>query len=76
LRTAWRKSIRFCEREILASNTDLARKLVELEKRLDQTLVGHDKAIASILAAIRQLMAPCTPPKRGIGFTADITPTK
>jgi hypothetical protein len=26
--------------------------------------------------AIRQLMAPSTPPKRGIGFTADITPTK
>jgi ATP-dependent Clp protease ATP-binding subunit ClpA len=63
-------------REILALNSDLAKKLVELETRLDQKLVGHDKAIASILAAIRLLMAPSNSPKRGIGFTADIDPSK
>jgi hypothetical protein len=59
-------------REVLASNTDLANKLVELETRLDKKLVVHDRAIASILAAIRQLMAPVESPRHGIGFTADI----
>jgi hypothetical protein len=38
--------------------------------------VGHDKAIASIIAAIRHLMAPVEQPKRGIGFTAEIEPMK
>ncbi len=55
-------------RELLASNTQLAKKLAELESRLDEKLLGHDKAIASILAAIRHLMAPVEQPKRGIGF--------
>ena len=63
-------------REALASNADLAKKLFELETRLDQNLAGQDKAIASILAAIRQLMTPVESPKRGIGFTADIEPSK
>ncbi|HEU5134196.1 MAG TPA: ORF6N domain-containing protein [Steroidobacteraceae bacterium] len=62
-------------REVLASNADLAMKLFELETSLDQKLVGQDKAIASILAAIRQLMAPVASPERGAGFTADIEPT-
>ena len=62
-------------REVLASNEELARKLFELEARLDKKLGGHDKAIASILAAIRHLMMPAAPPKRGIGFT-DIERTK
>lgn len=52
-------------REMLASNKELARKLVELERRLG----AHDQAIASILTAIRELMAPPEPPKkRRIGF--------
>jgi ATP-dependent Clp protease ATP-binding subunit ClpA len=63
-------------REILASNEELARKLVELESRIGKKLVGHDKAIASILAAIRHLIAPVEPTKRGIGFTANIEPLK
>lgn len=63
-------------RELFASNADLARKLVELESRLDQKLLGHDKAISSILSAIRHLMAPSAPSTKGIGFTADIEPTK
>ena len=59
-------------RETIASNEELARQLAELEQRLDKKIVGHDKAIAAILSAIRQLMAPVPPAKRGIGFTADI----
>lgn len=54
-------------REILASSKELARKLDELERKL-QT---HDGAIADILTAIRELMNPPAPRRRGIGFTAD-----
>jgi len=52
-------------REMLASNKELARKLNELERKLG----AHDQAIASILSAIRELMAPPeVPKKRRIGF--------
>ena len=52
-------------REVLAGNKELAAKLGELEKKLK----GHDQAIAGILDAIRQLMAPPpAPKKRPIGF--------
>lgn len=52
-------------REVLAGNKELAGKLVELERKLK----GHDQAIAGILDAIRQLMAPPPAPrKRPIGF--------
>lgn len=55
-------------REMLASNKELAAKLRELERKL----ATHDQAIAGILEAIRQLMAPPPPEKkRPIGF---ITP--
>jgi hypothetical protein len=52
-------------RELLASNTELARRLEELESRLK----GHDAAITTILSAIRELMNPPEPQRRGIGFT-------
>ncbi len=55
-------------RELLASNTALARKLNELEAKLKT----HDKAIGSILSAIRELMNPPQPKGRGIGFTAKL----
>ena len=55
-------------RELLASNTALARKLNELEGKLKH----HDEAIAAILSAIRELMNPPPPKRRGIGFTADL----
>ena len=55
-------------RELLASNTALARKLNELEGKLK----NHDEAIAAILSAIRELMNPPAPKRRGIGFTANI----
>jgi hypothetical protein len=59
-------------RETLASNTELARQFAQLEARLDEKLADHDKAIAAILSAIRQLMRPTPPRRRPIGFTADL----
>ena len=59
-------------REILASNKDLARRLDELEARIEKKLTTHDEAIAAMLSAIRQLMNPPQPKRRGIGFTADL----
>ena len=56
-------------RELLASNTPLARKLNELEGKLK----NHDEAITAILSAIRELMNPPPPKRRPIGFTADLT---
>ena len=51
-------------RRMLSANEDLARKLGELERRLE----GHDQAIRSLFDAIRQLMAPPAPPHKQIGF--------
>ena len=53
-------------RELLASNKALSRKLDELERKYRH----HDKAIVAMLAAIRELMHPPSPKRRGIGFTA------
>jgi hypothetical protein len=55
-------------RELLGSNTALARKLDELERKYKH----HDDAIAAILSAIRELMNPPEPKRRPIGFTADL----
>jgi hypothetical protein len=52
----------------LASNTALARKLDEFERK-DQ---HHDEAITTILSAIREFTHPPTPKRRGIGFAADL----
>jgi hypothetical protein len=51
-------------REALQSNRELARKFTELEKHVGK----HDEEIASIIDAIRQLMAPPEKPRREIGF--------
>lgn len=51
-------------RWVLETNRELARKFSELERRVDK----HDEEIASILEAIRQLMAPPEKPRREIGF--------
>jgi hypothetical protein len=54
-------------REMLSTHKDLAAKLDALER-----MVGsHDQAIAGLIDAIRQLMAPPDKKKRGIGFLAD-----
>jgi hypothetical protein len=54
-------------RELLASNRELAQKLAELERKI----ATHDQSITGILKAIRELMNPPQPKKRGIGFTAN-----
>jgi hypothetical protein len=59
-------------RELLASNKDLARRVDELEARLEKRLGTHDQAIAAILSAIRQLMNRPVSKRRPIGFTADL----
>jgi ORF6N domain-containing protein len=52
-------------RQLLGSHAELARKLTQLEQRIE----GHDSAIRSLFDAIRQLMAPPLPdPKPEIGF--------
>jgi ORF6N domain len=55
-------------RELLASNTALARKLDELERKYQH----HDEAIKAILSAMRELMTPVAPKHRPIGFTANL----
>jgi hypothetical protein len=59
-------------RELLSSNTELAKRLDQLEARIEKKLATHDDAIASMLSAIRELMNPPAPRRRGIGFTASI----
>jgi len=59
-------------RELLASNKELARRLNELEARLEKKLGTHDQAIAAIISAIRQLMSAPAARRRPIGFTADL----
>ena len=51
-------------RETLAAHQDLAAKLEALERKVG----SHDQAIAGLIDAIRQLMAPPEPKKRRIGF--------
>lgn len=55
-------------REALANTAKLARRLDELEKRIERRLQSHDETIAEILRAIRALMAPPEPKRRPIGF--------
>jgi ORF6N domain len=59
-------------RELLSSNKELAKRLDQLEARIEKKLATHDEAIAAMLSAIRELMNPPTPNRRGIGFTANI----
>lgn len=54
-------------RTLLAADQALARKFEALERKL----ATHDQAITGILVAIRELMNPPAPKRRGIGFTAD-----
>ncbi len=51
-------------RRMLGANETLARKLAELEERLE----GHDEAIKSLFQVIRELMTPPTAPHRAIDF--------
>jgi len=51
-------------RKISSSQKQLARKLQEIEARLED----HDEKIEAIFEAIRQLMIPPEEPRRKIGF--------
>ena len=51
-------------RDALASSQALARKLMELERKVG----GHDETITALVSAIRQLMETPAPKKRKIGF--------
>lgn len=59
-------------RTLVAANAELARRLDELETRIEKKLTGHDEAIAAMLSAIRGLMNPPDSKSRGIGFTANL----
>jgi len=56
-------------REMLSTHKELAHKLAELERKLQ----NHDESIRSLVVAIRQLMAPpeSEPPKKRIGFLVE-----
>ena len=51
-------------RDMVSAHKDLARKLAELEQRIEK----HDEDIRLIFEAIRQLMAPPDRPPKKIGF--------
>ena len=56
-------------RDALLAHKELAKRLDQLEARIERKFSTHDPAIAGILEAIRQLMAPPEPrKKRPIGF--------
>ena len=59
-------------RELLASNTDLARKLDALEKSVTTLDARTRKQFDEVYRAIRALMAPAANKSRPIGFTADL----
>ena len=54
-------------REWLSTHRELAEKLEYLERKVS----SHDQALAGVIDAIRQLMAPPNPKKRPIGFIVD-----
>ena len=51
-------------REMVATNSQLASRLKDLEQRLD----SHDEAIVELFAVLKQLLEPEAKPKREIGF--------
>lgn len=55
-------------RETLSAHKDLAQQLLDLERRLEGRLSGHDRAIRELIGTMKQLMTPPIPKKRPIGF--------
>lgn len=55
-------------RDTLIAHKEFAKRLDELEAKIERKFGSHDQAIAGILDAIRQLMTPPEPKKRPIGF--------
>jgi ORF6N domain len=62
-------------REVLASNKDLARKLVTLERSLVAFDFKTQRQFKEVYDAIRALTNPPNPKRRPIGFTADLDET-
>ncbi|MFC4308374.1 ORF6N domain-containing protein [Steroidobacter flavus] len=58
-------------RTLLASNKELAKRLDALEARVTRKFAKQDEVIVEMVKAIRQLMKPREPKRRGIGFMAD-----
>jgi len=56
-------------REMLSTHKELAHKLAEVERKLQ----NHDESIRSLVVAIQELMTPSEsePPKRRIGFLVE-----
>jgi hypothetical protein len=59
-------------RQVLASNTELARKLEALEKPVATLDARTRRQFEEVYRAIRALMTPPVPKSRPIGFTADV----
>jgi hypothetical protein len=60
-------------RQVLTSNTELARKLEVLEKSVATLDATTRKQFEEVYRAIQALMAPVATKSRSIGFTADIS---
>ena len=56
------------QRDLLVAHKELARRLDQLESRIERKLEAQDDTIFEILEAIRQLMTPPEPKRRPIGF--------
>ncbi len=59
-------------REVLASSTELTRKLQALEKSVATQDAKTRRQFEEVYSAIRALMAPPAAKSRPIGFTADL----
>jgi ORF6N domain len=55
-------------RQILASNRQLAARVDDLERKMNQSNAGHSKDIGTLFDAVRSLMTVPEKPKRQIGF--------
>jgi phage regulator Rha-like protein len=58
-------------REVLSTHKELAHKLAELERTVQDGFTKQGQQIKILFAAIRNLMAPPKKPRRQIGFQSD-----
>jgi len=71
-------------REAMSTNTDIAKRLAELEMKTESLELSHDTfsrntrlQLRQLLEAVRELTTPHDPPKRSIGFvTQEDKPSK
>lgn len=59
-------------RRLLQSSAELARRLDELESRIQKKFASQDETITAMLTALRELLNEPPRKQRGIGFTADL----